>query len=77
MNSDYYSGSNGEQLISFLENMSFPRGSVVKYVVRAGRKPGEDELKDLKKARDYLDREITRLESMTTLTAGNGVKIRV
>lgn len=42
--------------------LGFCLGNVVKYVSRAGRKPGEAELKDLKKARWYLDHEIQRLE---------------
>ena len=39
----------------------FDLGNVLKYVWRAGRK-NEDALGDLKKARDYLDRVIGRLE---------------
>lgn len=41
--------------------LNFSRGNVIKYVGRAGLKEGESELKDLKKARDYIDREIVRL----------------
>ena len=40
--------------------LNFNRGNVVKYVVRAGKK--QDELKDLRKALDYIKREITYLE---------------
>lgn len=42
--------------------LNFSRGNVVKYVARAGRKVGADEIDDLRKARVYLDREIRRLE---------------
>ena len=44
---------------------NFNMGCVVKYVVRHGRKPGEPALKDLKKARDCLNREIARLEGQS------------
>jgi hypothetical protein len=37
-------------------NLNFNRGNIVKYVIRAGKK--DDELKDLLKAQDYLQREI-------------------
>ena len=42
-----------------LYNLNFNRGNVVKYVCRAGKK--DDELKDLKKALDYIEREIKYL----------------
>lgn len=41
--------------------LGFHRGNAVKYVARAGRKPGSDELQDLQKARFYLQREIERV----------------
>lgn len=37
--------------------------NVVKYVSRAGKKPGVDMLRDLRAARWYLDYEIRRVES--------------
>ena len=37
-------------------NLNFNRGNIIKYVVRAGKK--DDELLDLLKAKDYLEREI-------------------
>lgn len=40
--------------------LNFNLGSVLKYIARYGRK--EDDLKDLLKARQYLDFEIARLE---------------
>jgi len=36
--------------------LNFIRGNIIKYVARAGRK--KDELEDLLKALDYLNREI-------------------
>ena len=40
-------------------NVNFCRGNVIKYVVRAGKK--KDEMQDLLKAKDYLEREINRI----------------
>ena len=41
--------------------LNFNRGNIIKYVARAGKK--QDELQDLRKALDYLQREIAYLES--------------
>ena len=40
--------------------LNFNRGNILKYVARAGKK--DNELQDLRKALDYLQREITYLE---------------
>ena len=40
-------------------NLNFFRFNVMKYVARAGKK--QDELQDLRKALDYLQREIAHL----------------
>ncbi|MGW0575798.1 DUF3310 domain-containing protein [Streptomyces sp. NPDC002920] len=53
---------NGLEVIDFTEHMNFNRGNAVKYLARAGRKSKATELEDLKKARWYIQREITRLE---------------
>ena len=37
------------------------KGNMIKYPVRAGRK--DDELEDFKKARDYADRLIEKMEA--------------
>lgn len=37
-------------------------GNALKYLLRAGKKSGESELDDLKKARWYLDRRIQQIE---------------
>lgn len=42
--------------------MNFEKGNVIKYVTRAGKKEGQNEVKDLKKARQYLDFLIGKLE---------------
>ena len=41
-------------------NLNFTRGNILKYIVRAGKK--DDELQDLRKALDYLQREIEHIE---------------
>lgn len=39
-------------------SLGFNLGNVIKYISRAGRKPGEDREKDLRKALAYLHREV-------------------
>lgn len=43
-------------------DLNFNRGNVLKYVIRAGKK--EDELMDLLKAKDYIEREIKWIRSL-------------
>lgn len=65
-NPSHYGGSdNAYEAIKVIEawGLGFCLGNTVKYISRAGKKPGEDLLKDLKKARWYIDREISRLEA--------------
>lgn len=40
-------------------NLAYNRASAIKYLVRAGHK--DDEVQDLRKARQHIDREIARL----------------
>jgi len=42
-------------------DLNFNRGNIVKYVCRAGKK--DDEIQDLRKALDYLKRELKHLEN--------------
>lgn len=42
--------------------LNFNLGSVLKYVRRAGKKDASKELEDLRKARFYIDHEISRVE---------------
>lgn len=51
---------NGIEAIDITENFNFTLGNALKYILRAGRK-GDSQVEDLRKARWYLDREITRL----------------
>lgn len=46
--------------IDLTEHLTFNRGNAVKYLARAGSKPGADELIDLRKAAWYVEREIRR-----------------
>lgn len=41
---------------------NFDLGTALRYICRAGEKPDNPVLQDLKKARWYLDREIKKLE---------------
>ena len=45
--------------------LNYYKGQVIKYLARAGNKEGESELTDLRKARDYLNRNIAILEGRT------------
>lgn len=47
-------------------NLSFCIGTVVKYLSRAGKKPGEGQIQDLEKAAWYLNHEIARLKGLST-----------
>ena len=55
--------SGGIETIDFIEakNLGYHMGNVVKYISRAGIK-SDCPIEDLKKARWYLDRYITKLE---------------
>lgn len=54
--------SNGAEPIDIAENLSFNKGSAMKYLARAGKKPGADEIQDLEKALWYINREIERIK---------------
>lgn len=41
--------------------LNFNLGSVVKYIARAGKKPGNNKIQDLQKAREFLTFEIDAL----------------
>lgn len=42
--------------------LGFNLGSAIKYIARTGKKPGNSTLKDLRKAKQFLEFEITALE---------------
>lgn len=58
----HYTYYRGIEVIELTSQMDFCRGNAVKYLARAGRKDGADELEDLKKAQFYVDYAITDLE---------------
>jgi hypothetical protein len=68
----HYGGDTTYEAIKVIEawGLGFCIGNVVKYLSRAGRKPGAKILEDLRKARWYLDREICRLESLENQQGG-------
>lgn len=57
----YTSHPSGIECIQIAEHMNFCLGNAVKYLWRAGVKTN-DPMQDLKKARWYIDREISRME---------------
>lgn len=60
----HYGGAdNPYEAIKVIEawDLGFCLGNAVKYISRAGKKDAAKEVEDLKKARWYLDREISRL----------------
>lgn len=61
----YTKHPSGVECIQVTEHHDFCIGNVIKYCWRAGLKTkGASELKDLQKARRYLDRKIARLEKV-------------
>lgn len=51
------------ECIDVVEHMNFCLGNAIKYIWRAGLKPGADKTTDLEKARWYINRELQRIES--------------
>lgn len=72
INPDHYKSSGKMQVIDVIEffELNFSRGNVIKYTLRAGRKPEEGydsltkEIEDLEKAKWYISRELERLKKM-------------
>ena len=58
----YGSHPAGIECIDVIEHMTLNVGNAVKYLWRAGLKPGTSAVEDLKKAAWYIAREIGRLE---------------
>lgn len=61
----YYGGDSTYEAVNVIEawGLGWHCGSAVKYIARAGKKPNNPELQDLKKARWYIDRKIAQLEN--------------
>lgn len=54
----------GDYVMRIIEDfkLDFLSGTILKYILRAGNKPGCSDLQDLNKAKWYLDRKIANLE---------------
>ena len=63
-NAIHYENNKGYDVIDFVQDykLNFNRGNVVKYIARAGKK--DDELQDLYKAKDYIEREIQYIRDL-------------
>ncbi len=63
-NAIHYEATGEYDVIDFCQHykLSFNRGNVVKYIARAGKK--DDELQDLYKAKDYIEREIAYVKEL-------------
>ena len=57
----HYTQYKGVEVIDITEQLNFNRGNAVKYIARAGYKSEDTEIQDLKKAKWYVEREISRL----------------
>jgi hypothetical protein len=73
----YTQHPSGIECIQITEHMNFCLGNVIKYIWRHAMKGG---VKDLKKARFFIDREIARLEPepppRTPATSGRVIAFR-
>lgn len=58
----YNDHPSGVECVDIVEWMLFNTGTAIKYLWRAGLKPGIDAQQDLRKAVWYIEREIERLE---------------
>ena len=69
--SHYGGGNNPYETIKVIHawglHTSFALGNAIKYISRAGRKPGSTAREDLEKARWYLTWELDHLEEMQRL----------
>jgi hypothetical protein len=59
----HYNNGKGYDVIDFCNDykLNFNRGSAIKYIARSGKK--DNEIEDLKKAIDFIQREIKYLEN--------------
>lgn len=68
----HYQFPGGVEVIDLVEHLSFNTGNAVKYLARAGHKPGVDAVTDLRKAAWYVAREIERLDGLRAGTVAGG-----
>jgi len=60
----YNSHPSGVECIDIIEHFGYNIGAAMKYLWRAGLKPGVDHIVDLQKAVWYIEREIQRIGSV-------------
>ena len=60
----HYENGKGYDVIDIIQDykLNFNRGNIVKYVLRCGKK--DDEIQELTKAKDYIEREIQYLKEL-------------
>lgn len=65
----HYEATGDYDLIDVIQDykLNFNRGNVCKYIMRAGKK--DDELQDLIKAKDYIEREIQFIRELRNAEA--------
>lgn len=61
---DYYKSDAGFDVIDIANayHLGLSKGNAIKYIVRAGKKENNDVIADLKKAIEFLNREIEYIE---------------
>lgn len=59
----HYAHPSGVECIDVVEHFSFNLGNAIKYIWRAGSKPGVDAETDLAKAAWYINRELERIRA--------------
>lgn len=59
----YTSHPSGVECITIVQHHNFNVGNAIKYLWRCGLKDGEDATTALKKAREYIDFELERVEN--------------
>lgn len=64
INPDHYKLANGMEVIDLTETLDFLTGNAIKYLARAGKKPDQPKLQELKKAQWYLNRLIENEEKL-------------
>lgn len=63
LNPDYYTWHPAAECVDVAGEFPFCLGAAIKYIWRAGRKSGESDLQDLRKARRYLKLEMKRIKA--------------
>lgn len=66
-NPSHYLGKNGiyadDMIDAFGFGEGFRLGNAIKYIIRAGKKPGESAIQDLEKAKNYIQKQIDTIKT--------------